>query len=332
MKGYSFAISCIWFAISFLVAAFFLFADSAINRGPTERSAQFQAFEGYVLDNNVMASYQVTSDLECSAKCLRDKRCFSFNYKTALNKMPSECQLNNANRSTCPDCFKVKKDTTYYQDAEINNCTGSDGDWSNYDLYFPSKSIDSYASQTWSPNLSMFTLCFWMQTNDSDRGVTFSYAIQGVNNELTLFRNELAINNAETSYKLGNYYDGRRHHVCVTWENQAGSWKLNVNGKVINNGSSFQVRNVIHGGGVLVIGQDQDGLFEGPSGGGSFELKQSFMGSISGMNLWSRVLSDDEILRMSKICNFADGDVLKWSDFLVATHNVEVKCPSIFKI
>lgn len=119
MKGYSFAISCIWFAISFLVAAFFLFADSAINRGPTERSAQFQAFEGYVLDNNVIASYQVTSDLECSAKCLRDKRCFSFNYKTALNKMPSECQLNNANRSTCPDCFKVKKDTTYYQDAEV---------------------------------------------------------------------------------------------------------------------------------------------------------------------------------------------------------------------
>ncbi|XP_068705158.1 neuronal pentraxin-2-like isoform X2 [Montipora foliosa] len=244
--------------------------------------------------------------------------------------MPSDCQLNNANRSTCPDCFKVKKDTTYYQDAEINNCIGSDGDWSNYDLYFASKSIDSYASQTWSPDLSMFTLCFWMQTSDSDKGVTFSYALQSADNELTLFKNELAINNVEMSYNLSDYYDGRRHHVCVTWENKAGSWKLNVNGKVINSGSRFKVNHVIRGRGVLVIGQDQDRLLS--RGDGAFQLKQSFMGSISGMNLWSRYLSDEEILRMSETCNFGNGDVLKWSDFLVATHNVEVKCPSNFKI
>ncbi|XP_068705193.1 serum amyloid P-component-like [Montipora foliosa] len=329
MEGSSFAISCLWMAISIFIFTFFLFANSAINRGPTERSAQFQAFEGYALDNNVVASYQVTSDLECSAKCLRDTRCRSFNFKTTRWNKMSECQLNNANLATCPDCYKAEKGTTYYHDAELNSCTGSNDGWSNYDLYFARKSIDSYANQTWSQDLSMFTLCFWMQTNDLKSGVTFSYALPGDSNGLTLFRKNLVINDEYSGiYGLGNYYDGRRHHVCVKWENQGGSWNLTVNGKVINSESGFKKGHVIRGGGLLIIGQDQDS-YPGPS---LFNQYQSFIGNISGMNLWSRVLGDDEILRMSKICNLGNGDVLKWSDFLVSTHNVEVKCPSNCKI
>ena len=124
------------------------------------------------------------------------------------------------------------------------------------------------------------------------------------------------------NYDLKNYYDGQTHHVCVKWENKAGSWSLTVDGKFINHGSGFQVGHVIPRGGIVIVGQDQD------SYGGEFKRYQSFTGKISGINLWSRVLSHNEILRMSKIYYTENGDVLKWPDFAVSRYNVEMQCPS----
>ena len=98
-----------------------------------------------------------------------------------------------------------------------------------------------------------------------------------------------------------------------------------MDGHVINNGSRFRVGHVIPGGGYLVIGQDQD-KFRDPSG---FVLSQSFVGSISGLNIWSHVLPRNEILRMCKACNTGTGDILRWSDFFNSRHgDVVVRCPS----
>ena len=129
---------------------------------------------------------------------------------------------------------------------------------------------------------------------------------------------------------MGNYYDGLRHHVCARWENQAGSWNVTLDGIIINNGSGKEVGHTIPGRGYLVIGQEQDNPAGDPSG---FSLSQSFVGIISGMNVWSEVLTHDEILRMSKTCNMGSGDVLKWSDFQIWRHgDVQVKCPSTCKV
>jgi len=125
-----------------------------------------------------------------------------------------------------------------------------------------------------------------------------------------------------SKYDLGKYYNGQKHHVCVRWENKTGSWNLTVDGKLINHGSGFQVGRVIRGGGIVIVGQDQD------SYGGAFDSSQSFTGKISGINLWSRVVSHNEILRMSKIYYTENGDVLKWPDFVVSRYNVEMQCPS----
>ncbi|CAH3141132.1 unnamed protein product, partial [Porites evermanni] len=200
------------------------------------------------------------------------------------------------------------------------------GEASNYDLYFPQKTLTSYVHQSWFANLSMFTLCFWMKTDDLSEGTTFSYAVRKpCCNEITLFKRHLAIQNQDRAILLGKYYDGHQHHVCITWENTAGSWNLIVDGHVINNGSRFRVGHVIPGGGYLVIGQDQD-KFRDPSG---FVLSQSFVGSISGLNMWSHVLPRNEILRMGKACNTGTGDILRWSDFFNSRHgDVVVRCPS----
>lgn len=232
-----------------------------------------------------------------------------------------ECEINKANKSTCPGCYRAQKNSIYYDD-EINRCIGSDDEWSNYDLYFPIKAVNSYVKQTLSSDLDMFTICFWMETDDSQQGTTFSYAISSSTNELTLFKNEFAIHGAESKYDLGKYYDGQKHHVCVKWENKAGLWNLTVDGKFTNHGSGFQVGHVIRRGGIVIVGQDQD------SYGDAFQWHQSFTGKISGINLWSRVVSHNEILRMSKICYTENGDVLKWPDFVVSRYNVEMQCPS----
>ena len=65
----------------------------------------------------------------------------------------------------------------------------------------------------------------------------------------------------------------------------------------------------IRGGGVLVLGQDQDSV------GGSFEAAESFVGEMTGVNIWDHVITDQEIARMSRSCLTGVGNVFQWRDF-----------------
>ena len=66
---------------------------------------------------------------------------------------------------------------------------------------------------------------------------------------------------------------------------------------------------MIRGGGALVLGQEQD------SEGGSFDANQSFIGEMTGVNIWDHLIKDDEIMRMSKSCLTGVGNVFQWRDF-----------------
>ena len=61
--------------------------------------------------------------------------------------------------------------------------------------------------------------------------------------------------------------------------------------------------------GALVLGQDQD------SKGGKFEAHQSFIGEMTGINIWDHVIKDQEIARMSKSCLTGVGNVFQWREF-----------------
>ena len=71
----------------------------------------------------------------------------------------------------------------------------------------------------------------------------------------------------------------------------------------------MSIGHVISGGGSLVLGQEQDSL------SGNFNDAQSFVGETTGVNIWSRVLDDQEIAALTKSCLTGEGDVFKWSDF-----------------
>ena len=58
-----------------------------------------------------------------------------------------------------------------------------------------------------------------------------------------------------------------------------------------------------------MLGQEQDSV------GGGFQKHQSFIGEMTGVNIWNRVLDDQEIAALSNSCLAGEGDVFKWSDF-----------------
>ena len=39
--------------------------------------------------------------------------------------------------------------------------------------------------------------------------------------------------------------DGKWHHICVTWENTAGSWKLYKDGKVEASGKGLETGDLV---------------------------------------------------------------------------------------
>ena len=99
--------------------------------------------------------------------------------------------------------------------------------------------------------------------------------------------------------------DGKWRHVCLTWNNVAGTWNLYLDGALRGSGRSLGTGLSIHGSGRLVLGQDRD------------NIAKSFIGNITQFNLWDHVFEQATIKNMSGYCyrNQSLGNVLFWSEF-----------------
>ncbi|XP_068724882.1 neuronal pentraxin-2-like [Montipora capricornis] len=167
------------------------------------------------------------------------------------------------------------------------------------------------------PELTALTVCLWMRTNDTqNKGTPLSYNLQdGDTEELVLFdyKNfEFIIggkgrfcHSRQTDVSAN---DGLWHHICVTWDNSDGYWRLYKDGKKAKDGK-LEKGHVIRTGGALVLGQEQDSF------GGSFNAKQCFIGEMTGVNIWDQVKDEEEIQRMSKSCSIGLGNVFRWAHF-----------------
>ncbi|CAH3168318.1 unnamed protein product, partial [Pocillopora meandrina] len=180
--------------------------------------------------------------------------------------------------------------------AALTNKKLSNSTVAGYALQFPRKGISDYVIITRGmPNLSAVTVCLWMKTADTrNEGTPLSYVVSGGREELLLYnyRNfRVFINNHHSGSTSVSANDGKWHHICLTWENTAGSWKL------------------FRDGSVAASGQEQD------SKGGKFETIQSFIGEMTGVNIWDHVIKDREIARMSKSCLTGVGNVFQWREF-----------------
>ncbi|XP_078367115.1 neuronal pentraxin-2-like isoform X2 [Oculina patagonica] len=217
-----------------------------------------------------------------------------------------EKKLNLLNKSNAAMSVQVQVLTQRLTTLERNPAAA------DYALLFPRKGTSDCVITRGMPSLKAVTVCLWMKTADTGNGgIPLSYAVPGSDNELLLldYRNfHFYLGGAYSGRTSVSANDGKWHHICATWENTAGSWKLFKDGMVAASGKGL-AGHVIRGGGALVLGQDQDSV------GGSFEASQSFIGEMTGVNIWNHVIKDQEILRMSKSCLTGVGNVFQWSDF-----------------
>lgn len=223
----------------------------------------------------------------------------------------------------CPQDLARRTGCKYleHKDATCGRqCPPRDADGTNFQLHFPNKSVNNYVRfdlLRCAPPLTAFTVCLWLKTADpADDGATFSYSLPGQENEILLtdytsFRFLIANTYREMELAVN---DDFWYHICTTWENAAGSWNFYVDGQLWENGDGLETGHVIDNNGIFILGQDQD------SYGGGFEQSQSSFGQMYGVNMWSRVLSPDEISQMSTNCSYGDGNYLRWSDFVTGLH------------
>ena len=104
--------------------------------------------------------------------------------------------------------------------------------------------------------------------------------------------------------------DGIWHHICIVWDVVGGDYVFYQDGEKVRKG--VRARTAIPGGGVWVVGQDQDRL------GGGFQMKDSFKGEMVETNIWNKVLTPQDILIMSRSCqaNLPFGIIKSWKEFL----------------
>ncbi|XP_030628151.1 serum amyloid P-component-like [Chanos chanos] len=93
--------------------------------------------------------------------------------------------------------------------------------------------------------------------------------------------------------------------ACFTWDAGTGLTQLWINGnpsarKGIDPGGS------ILGTPKIILGQDQD-IY-----GGGFHISETFVGMLSDVHMWDRVLTPTEILNYSNRAIFPPGNILNW--------------------
>uniref|UniRef100_A0A8C4ZWE3 Sushi, von Willebrand factor type A, EGF and pentraxin domain-containing protein 1 n=1 Tax=Gadus morhua TaxID=8049 RepID=A0A8C4ZWE3_GADMO len=169
------------------------------------------------------------------------------------------------------------------------------------------------------PTLTEITCTFWMRSSDTiNYGTPVSYAVEGSDNAFLLIDYNgwvLYVNGKERITDCPAVNTGQWYHVGVSWRSWDGDWRVYINGKPSDGGKGLSVGSSIPGGGALVLGQDQDSRGEG------FNPVESFVGSLSQLNIWDRVLSPQQVGSvLASSCPASHvthrGNVLAWPDFL----------------
>ncbi|XP_063797417.1 uncharacterized protein LOC134958626 [Pseudophryne corroboree] len=190
---------------------------------------------------------------------------------------------------------------------------------------FPEATDNSYVylSPAQPMSLTALTLCMKVALDvpENRETILFSYR--------TLYFDELNLW-LESNGKIGLYMSGESvmfpklsrgkewNHLCVTWESSRGRCELWMNGRR-SGVKVFQRGHTLRAGGIVMLGQDQDGLGDG------LDAEQSFVGKIKNVNMWDKVLSLKSLRAVFKHLTVEKGDVFDWSGLTYSIRgNVEV--------
>lgn len=96
-------------------------------------------------------------------------------------------------------------------------------------------------------------------------------------------------------------------HLCGAWSSKQGLASLWAGGKKVASTPGVAEGHVLPDGGSLQLGQERNGCCpQSPSSGsgmpgfeGGFDPKLAFAGKMTGVNMWDRVLSEEEISQLA---------------------------------
>nr|XP_037289007.1 sushi, von Willebrand factor type A, EGF and pentraxin domain-containing protein 1-like [Rhipicephalus microplus] len=160
--------------------------------------------------------------------------------------------------------------------------------------------------------MTELTACMWLKTTDRyNYGTPFSYATDITDNMLTFtdYSGFVLYVNGHRIVTDITANDGYWHHVCFSWSSSEGLWSILKDGRLAESGTGLAPGIEIPANGTLVLGQEQDRQ------GGSFSISESYSGEITLVNMWSTVLSVEEVASLLTCCEFYFGDVVAWTDF-----------------
>ncbi|XP_049416446.1 pentraxin fusion protein-like [Epinephelus fuscoguttatus] len=164
-------------------------------------------------------------------------------------------------------------------------------------------------------NLRAFTLCMRVATELSGEREVILFAYRtGDYDELNVWR--------ELDGRLSFYLSGEgvlfqvpqlgalQTHLCATWDSSSGAATLFMDGRKSLT-KIYKKGHTIRPGGKVIIGQDPDNYL------GDFDIKQSFVGEISDVNMWDSVLSESTIKDMYSGKRVPRGNVFDWETTLL---------------
>ncbi|XP_030008858.1 pentraxin-related protein PTX3 [Sphaeramia orbicularis] len=185
-------------------------------------------------------------------------------------------------------------------------------------LLFPMRSSRIYTSVIPDVPLSLtsFTVCMWVKpTVVSNKTVLFSYG-----NRRNPYEIQLLLGQTSALFTIG----GEAHlvearnvvnprgpskwiHLCGAWNSEHGLASLWAGGKQVAITPGVAEGHIIPDGGSLQLGQERNGCCpQSPSSGrgmpgfeASFDHKLAFAGKMTGVNMWNRVLSEDEMSQLA---------------------------------
>ncbi|XP_067363182.1 pentraxin-related protein PTX3 [Channa argus] len=182
-------------------------------------------------------------------------------------------------------------------------------------LLFPMRSRRIYASVIPDVPLSTstFTVCMWVKpTTMFNKTVLFSYG-----NRRNPYEIQLLLGQTSALFTIGGeahlvegrgvVSPGRWTHLCGTWSSEQGLASLWAGGKKVASTPGVAEGHILPEGGSLQLGQERNGCCPlSPSSSigvpgfeAGFDTQLAFAGKMTGVNMWDRVLSEEEISQLA---------------------------------
>lgn len=209
----------------------------------------------------------------------------------------------------------------------------SNPDLDSFDLHFRPNGNSYAIIEGDIPDLTSFSSCFWLKLAEATpvkQAMTLiSYSNLKYQKAFLLSTRGLSINiyaqDSPVFFPRIDLTDKKWHHVCIMRDHANRQMIIYFEGlRYYSVPYSIKPDNVLRGGGTLVIGAGKSNVV-----GGGFI--QHFNGSLSAVNIWNKLLTADDVLKLYRACHLYRGNLLYWCEHVISPmlrNDVSMTSPS----